>query len=543
MGQRAYRGRLVDSLAKNYLNTGLENNSLSNNADYSTSLGTATHNSSQSLQTSGKSEELYYQGKLVDLNLEYDIDNPLQVLGLSESEMNIVLSRGLINAMMPKGSKIKILNLVIKSNLFGLGKTQFHSNLYVLFGSQFIRDIKSIYINLYNPSTGKFFNDRKTISNILDYMCFKTIKLVHMNSSLQYYVIPEYSQFAIVLAYKDVNFYMMEKEFSFQNCLEDLLFHPYCRFERKLENFMRCLGAIERTIPLEVYNIILPVVFFNNLNFEELFGKNTEDNKNSQISNNKLNVNKKIRYLFRDLHEFISEINSRFKIMSLEIKIKFSDEEEDKNQLILNNKICSYNKYQFLDSTPKYLKFVYTVIYENLKFFKNFTFSYLSFEFYNEELEQLNNDKNEINLNNNYNLLSSSLNNNTLPQINFKILEHFRKILIINNLTNLTLSQHISFTKKNRNTNLTDTFDFYDYIHYDKSYADKIWNFILLLKKDEKFSKIFKIKSVLRNVLMSLFDFNKIYKIGRLDYSVEMVKNKKIVPFEVAHNNMMIFSN
>ena len=52
----------------------------------------------------------------------------------------------------------------------------------------------------------KYFNDRQIIKHILDFMCFKTIKLININKNLLYYVIPENSEFAIVLAFKEINY-------------------------------------------------------------------------------------------------------------------------------------------------------------------------------------------------------------------------------------------------------------------------------------------------------------------------------------------------
>ncbi len=309
MGQRAFRNRVTDSLIKNYLTNKSESSLV---ADYSTSVGTSNKSNK---------EDHFFQGKLIDLNMEFSIDCPLQDI----KDLNSALSRGLINSTIPKGTKINNLNLTITSSLFGEGKTQLHSNLYVLFGSHFLRDIAHINIKLYNPITKKFYNDRKTIGNILDFMCFKTIKAVHINSSLLFYVIPEYSEFAIVLAYKDINIY---EKMDCLNFLQDMFFHPYCTFERKVENFLRCLGAIEKTVPREVNNIILPVIFFNNINPE--------------IFNNKRKV------IFGDLSQFIKEIGNRFKIMSIEFKVTFSEQNEIKLKEL-------------------YLQFINQVIEENLQ--------------------------------------------------------------------------------------------------------------------------------------------------------------------------------
>lgn len=505
MGQRAFRGQLADSIIKKYLNNNSENSAIQ---DYSTS-GTSF-------------DESYFQGKLVDLNLEFNIDSPLSDI----IDINTALSKGVINATIPKGTKIKTLNLVIKSSLFGERKTHLHSNLYVLFGSHFYRDIGHINIKLFNPLTKKQFNDRKTINSILDFMCFKTIKVVYINNSLLYYVIPEYSQFAIVLAYKDINFYE-PSSFDFESSIEDLLFHPYCVFERNVENFMRCLNAIERTVPKEVNNIILPVIYFNNLNPDKICNLNNENNQNNEIlvTSNNSNQNlspKKRKMIFRDLFGFIKEILIRFRIMSLEFKVKFNK--------INNEKNSSESSFEEMDESQElpclrenlssinlYLNFVECIIIENLEFLKHFTYSFLSFNFDEEDL-------------------------NT-PDIHHEILLGFQKLLKKYTLKNVTLAHHISFKKINSSTNLEDPYEFYDYVHYDKKYSDKISSRLKIIKEKTEFKEIYKRKVILDNLLRSMVDYSKLYKYGRLDFSTELVKNKKIVPFEVYGNNVMVFTN
>jgi hypothetical protein len=526
MGQRAFRGRLADSIINKYLHNNSENSAMQ---DYSTSGGTSI-------------DESYFQGKLVDLNLEFNIDSPLSDI----LDINTALSKGVINATIPKGTKIKNLNLVIKSSLFGEGRTHLHSNLYVLFGSHFYRDIGHINIKLFNHVTKKQFNDRKTINSILDFMCFKTIKVVHINNSLLYYVIPEYSQFAIVLAYKDINFYELSS-FNFEASLEDLLFHPYCLFERNVENFMRCLNAIERTVPKEVNNIILPVVYFNNLNPEN-FG-NLKNENLIKVTNNGQNLSPKRRkIIFRDFLGFIKEIFGRFKIMSLEFKVKFnkikieknSNENsfEDREELqgirenlenlqftqnfeniqITENNLQNGSEYtENITGFQLYLNFVECIIIENLEYLKNFTYSYLSFNFEEENL-------------------------NT-PEIHDEILSGFQKLLKKYALNNVTLAHHISFKKINPLTNLEDPFEFYDFVHFNKNYSDKISSRLKIIKEKFEFKEIYKRKVILDNLMRSMVDYSKLYKYGRLDFSTELVKNKKIVPFEVYGNNVMVFTN
>ena len=43
--------------------------------------------------------------------------------------------------------------------------------------------------------------------------------------------------------------------------------------------------------------------------------------------------------------------------------------------------------------------------------------------------------------------------------------------------------------------------------------------------------------------MRNMFDYSKLYKFGRLDFSNELVKNKKVIPLEVCGNNVMVFTN
>jgi hypothetical protein len=297
-------------------------------------------------------------------------------------------------------------------------------------------------------------------------------------------------------------------------------------FERKVENFMRCLNAIERTVPKTVNNIILPTILVNNL------GRNVFD--------------KKRKYYFKDVNEFLKDVVDRFKIASLEFKVNFVDEDvcEEKNEKIenlrklenfeekiqifenneknlqKNEKIAKKEKFEFYVKneenfdTDLQIKFISTFIEENYSLLKTLTYSYISFNF---------NHNNSTN--------------------NKKLLNEFRKLLFRKNLTNMTLADHINYTHKNPLTELNDTFDFYDYIYYDKTYADKIWSFILTLKYSKKYSILYKKKFILDNILRAVFKYKYIYNKGRLNFSNEIVKNKKIVPFEFAQNNVVVFTN
>src|SRR4051812_11501102 len=103
MGQRAFRGRVADSIIKNYLDI-----------------------------KETKEETLTYL-RTIDLEYTFDLDNPLKDINID----GINLTRGLINLCIPKYTKIGRLKLTIQSKYFGEGKTYLNCNLYILFGSHF----------------------------------------------------------------------------------------------------------------------------------------------------------------------------------------------------------------------------------------------------------------------------------------------------------------------------------------------------------------------------------------------------------------------
>lgn len=257
MGQRAYREKYTNSLVRDYMNN--KNNTLE--------------------------EQYFFSGKPKDIKFIFDLDDPLKEVDLN----SINLNRGLINYTVPKNTKINNLNLIIKSNNFGEQITYLHSNLFCLFGTHFVKDISYINVSLYNPKLEKCFNDRQIIKNILDFMCFKTIKLVNINKNLLYYVIPENSEFAIVLAFKEINY--EEKHANFLNNLEDLIFHQYSKFSDSLFNLKRCLAAIDKTIPKGVTNLILPAILVDLPCLDELekMKQNWENEENEENKENKEN--------------------------------------------------------------------------------------------------------------------------------------------------------------------------------------------------------------------------------------------------------------
>ena len=326
MGQRAYRGKYTDSLVRDYV-----------------------HNKGNVLE-----EEYFFSGKSKDIKFSYDLDDPLK--DIDKSSINI--NRGLLNCIIPKNTKINKLNLIIKSKILGTKISYLHSNLYCLFGTHFIKDISYINISLYNPETEKFINERRLIKNILDFMCFKTIKLVNINKNLMYYVIPENSEFAIVLAYKEINY--GEKHANFLLNLEDLIFHPYSKFSDSPLNYQSCLGAIDKTIPKEVTNLILPTIYMEfpyikeiedylkignycsteemeNIRFSNVMNKDRKINNEENLNGNDNNQQTKI---FETLNNFLKEIKKRdYRVISFELIMKLEklDEYKPKEKSLKKN--------------------------------------------------------------------------------------------------------------------------------------------------------------------------------------------------------------
>jgi hypothetical protein len=408
MGQRAFRGRITDSLIKTYFTPEIKENN---------------------------SENLIFY-KLIDLEYTFDLDNPLK-----DINPDINLTRGLINLNIPKNTRVNKLKLIITSKLFGQGKSYLNCNLYILFGSHFKTDIGEINILLHNTASGGLYNDRKVIRNILDYMCFKTVKKVVVNNELIYYIIPEYSEFNIVLAFC-------------RGSVENIFFHTYCTFEASVINFSRCLRAIEKTIPGDVLNIILPVVYFS---------KGEVDNY-AMIS---------------EFSNFIKEIGVRFKIVSFEVKVKFIENHEE---------------------------FITRLIEDNLNTLKSLEHAFIAFEFCNQDFLQI---------------------------------KTLKKILVKFKLENITLAFHNSFMKFNSQTNLDDQFDYYNYISYDIEFSKKVYKSLNQLKL---FTRSKYTKHLILQKLHGEDYQIKLFKEGSIDYSQELIKNKKLIPLEISQCNL-IYTN
>lgn len=465
MGQRAYRGKLADSFINHYIKKSDEPKSYCSDA-----WGFSTAPQTRELYDESK----YFQGKLIDIEIEFDLDNPLVNLTDYES----VLTKGIINSKLPNGKKINNLSLKIKSKLFGTGLCYLNQNFYVLFGSYFFKDVGNIFIQLINSETNECHNDRNTIINMLDFIVFKTIKLVKVNNCLLYYVIPEYSEFAIVLAYRDVNLTDFNNQYDFSRLFEELVYHPYSSFENGKNNFLRCLQAIERTIPREVNNIILPTIYFKDV-----------DSKNSSI--------------FNDFKEFLLCILDKFQIVSLEIKL-------------------NVNKSNLDNIREESSAFVSNFIQQMTPLLCQFKYTFLSFDFDNL---------------NTYTVKS--------PAVDQELLNFFQETLSKHKcLRNTALARHTNYKYTNEKTGLNDQINFYDYIYFDKMYSKKISELLYAFKSTElPYKVLYKRKVIMKNILEKLFDFNKVYKTNRANFSSEFIKNKKIVPIEVNRNNVVIFSN
>jgi len=460
MGQRAFRGRITDSLIKRYCGNEIKE------------------------QNEEHFQPVLTNQKYIDIEYTFDLDNPLHNIN-SES---VNLTTGLINLTVPRGYGINHLNILIISSHLGQGKSLLHSNLYLLFGSHFFFDVKKITITLFNPITNSIHNDRKLIQNVLDGVCFKKIQQVSINKTLLYYVIPEYSEFSIVIAYNNTN-YSETSQISIKN-LEDLLFHPYCIFEASKTNFRRCLNAIQKTIPEDISNIILPVIYFKN------------------------NVEEENYPLFAEFAEFLEILSSKsLKVVSFELKIK--------------------NVENFTKTISEFIKSIQHIL-------PKFMFLLISFEFCNYiDYPKIEKDRENL-----YSYESNKRHELNSDSNALNIQEIFKKTIIDFQLNNVAFAHHVSFSKINKKTNLEDLYDFYDYIYYDRCYAYSIYNLMQILKhKVNKLSKINYLKNMILENIHGTNYRQSIFKSGRIDYTTELVKNKKIVPLKFSNDNALIYKN
>ena len=531
MGQRAYRGKYTDSLVRDYINK--KENILE--------------------------DQYFFSGKPKDVKFQFDLDDPLKDIDITAINLN----RGLLNCLVPKNTKINNLDLQIKSKILGEKITYLHSNLFCLFGTHFIKDISYININLFNPDTLKFVNDRRLIKNILDFMCFKTIKLVNINKNLMYYVIPENSEFAIVLAYKEINY--KENHKNFLRNLQDLIFHPYSKFSDTEENFRKCLAAIDKTIPKDVTNIILPTILIN-------FGSLDEVEKRKEKVIGFSDCFDESFLAFKNLKNFLVEIKNRdYRVISLELNIsieKFCKKNENFEDFFLeNNKKKEDLKEFYINSEKKehehknkfpvdkiskikypcccdsknkknisetaeniqayseqYIKLTKIFFEENLEILKSFQQVFITFDY---------------NFLNNYNLENSCTENNEFIAYNFK------KLILKFDLENVTLIHHISFNRINEQTLLEDQYNYLDYVFYNKDLAEELYKKLFLFKNSEVLNKLYKKKGIIHKILSEyMFDFkNELFKTGRKDFSVQMMRNSKIVPMQINSNSTMVFYN
>ncbi len=286
-------------------------------------------------------------------------------------------------------------------------------------------------------------------------MCFKTIKLVNINKNLMYYIIPENSEFAIVLAYKEINY--AKKYKNFLDNLEDLIFHPYSKFFDSPENFKQCLNSIDKTIPKEVNNLILPTIIMDLPGLEEIekiiflnqnkelskfndpdhneethkieFDEKEEDekkykyqfqNKDKNINDdfinnywklNKLKSNKdfKIKFkFFENLNNFLQEIKNRnYRVISFELKIKLNEYKNmnnlEDNNIFSKNNLKFSNEYNNDDNFQKNSNYSIISNLNNQKI-TNLTNSYHNFD---SELNKTN-SKNFSNLEFNNNIANTT---------------------------------------------------------------------------------------------------------------------------------------
>jgi len=206
--------------------------------------------------------------------------------------------------------------------------------------------------------------------------------------------------------------------------------------------------------------------------------------------------------MFDLLRDFIQEVSERFKIISLEIKIHFTDLSDEEK--------C---KKYYISVINQFIKQAYDIL-------SKLTYSFISFNFYNIDV---------------YDTIT--------PIKNSYIIDEFKSLIRYSELQNCAFSNHISYVLNNTKTNLEDNYDYYDYVYYDKLLVEKISKQMNILKKNKHTRRLYQRKIILKNIIGFTNDLKKIYKEGRLNYSSELLKNQKIVPLEVSRNNILIFKN
>lgn len=460
MGQRTFRGQLTNSLINEYSKKDRENQIPDENLKGS----------------------CY---KSLDVNYVFNLADPLEnVSDLSK------LKHGIINSIMGGKYKIRNLNLDIRTPL-GKNEVYQNMNLNILFGSNFKRDIEKLFIRIIDKEN-KLQDNRRIISQVLDFLVFKSKQTVLVNNKFVYHILPNFGEHSIVLTYKGETTILSEAarkeatqgslknqigEFPDQikiegalnpqlnkesepiddrsfilNLLTDFINHSFSTISGSFVSLQKCKLAITKSVPSKVNNIILPIIDLSTI-----------------IKNNE-------RYNLASFFDFIS---SKFKYISVEFKI-------------------NYGNFSFADFILRYEDQIkrseYTIM--------NFTFEEHALQF---------------------------------PGV--------KQLLKINKLDNIAVTEHVFRKVKNEITGLNDYEDKYKYVYYNRKQAEQIYSTLFIVDRNPKLRKLKHKKPILDNLLEFKLGFgyrDKLFTEGEVDFSTHTVRNKRLMQLDINHNTFML---
>ncbi len=435
--------------------------------------------------------------------LEFNMDNPTKSRNIHKLEETNTRN-GLIVQHIPRSLHVQNLKINILSKLFGTAKQYKNSNYLLLFGIKIERNIDNINIFLVNSENYGVYHDREAVKSILDNACFKVKKKIVINEFYNYHTFPKLSEFSTFLTLPNGAFNCLDQ---FQ---EDIFCNPYANFNACLFNLERCRKSINQIIPKNEKNILLPSFTFN-LEGKSLKSKNDFDYfiKMDKTQNEIDKEYDKYAYIVdgeeRDFcdpecvtsyDKFFDSLNVRFSNICFELELKLED--------------CSDG------TTIKKLNFIDYFFQQFQECFSRYKNVIISIQFINENFYKKSDEWKNFNPNNIY-------------------LSKFKEILRSLTEINMTLAIHYSYLEIHKPLN--KLYNSYDSVYFDKEMVEQAYVIYFMLKKAHVFRKIRKKKPIIMNLINIIYGKSKI-KTKRLNYDVEVVKNIKIVPFQMGQNNV-----
>ena len=463
MGQRSFRGQLMDNITRDYLsnNETTQKNNNNTRVFYNSTASiysNLSHTNAYEESTETKKEQL------IDLDFEYDLTNPFSKVKDMEK-----IRKGIINYFMQGNKRIDKLNLTLKTGLINKEIYQ-NLNLHLLFGVFFIKDINSINITIKNKDN-EVIDDREIMSNIIDYMVFKKKVDVVINNKFTYQIHPGSKELSVILSYCSLKSFKAGFKDDEIIYLRDFINHTHTSIKANFSTLQKYKLFINKSIAKEGNSIILPNIEVSNYNEER-----------------------------EGIISFFQFLVSKFKFVSIEIILLNSLDYKQSYETILT------------DLNQILREFEYVIL--NVKF-----------KSLDVDLQQLPNNVHLMRKNLNIPVLEE----NTVITYCASLIQKF-------NLHNITLTQHIHSKVLNTSTRFLDNIIMYHYCYYNRKLAEKCYSIIFLFssRKNKGLTKIGRKKPIITTILEFCLgsQFRKEFYIkGELDYSNEIVKNKKIVTF------------